>query len=380
MADTYHGNDAPLTRREAIARESRNADAPPPPPADDEAAVPADGAPESATPADPVPTPPAGAEPGAPESATPADPEPAPLATPAARTTSHTGGRAEDHRVKPAEATEDNLEADDEAAPAVVGDTHEWTLHDLADELGEEELGATTERHRRPRDVVAMILGGVGELLVTAGVFLGLFVVWQIWWTDVKASQHTAQVIEELAIPEAPDTTIQDVDKQTGPAPLPVIGDGPYAVMRVPAWGAEYQVPITEGVSLDEVLHQGLAGHYPETQPLGQVGNFALAGHRQSHGAIFLEVDQLEAGDAIVVETAETWYVYTVTSSEIVLPTDVEVIAPVPWQPEAEATSASITLTTCHPLWSTAERFIVYGELEYWAPRDSGTPAELEVA
>ena len=62
------------------------------------------------------------------------------------------------------------------------------------------------------------------------------------------------------------------------------------------------------------------------------------------------------------------------------LPTAVEVIAPNPGNPAEPATTASMTLTTCHPLWSTAERFIVYGELEYWAPRDSGTPAELEVA
>lgn len=251
---------------------------------------------------------------------------------------------------------------------------------DHADEDVEDEsaIAVGSQRHRRPRDIVAIILGGVGELLVTAGVILGLFVVWQIWWTDVKANQSNEAAIRELAIPEAPSTAIPESERRTDAAPLPLIGDGPYAVLRVPAWGSDYQVPVTEGVSLDAVLHQGLAGHYPETQPLGQIGNFALAGHRQSHGAIFNHVDQLQPGDAIVVETAETWYVYTVTGSAIVQPTDVSVIAPVPGYPDGEATSAAITLTTCHPLWSTAERFIVHGELEYWAHRDAGTPPELE--
>ena len=85
-------------------------------------------------------------------------------------------------------------------------------------------------------------------------------------------------------------------------------------------------------------------------------------------------------GDAIIVETAEYWYVYTVTDSAVVAPSEVEVIAPVPGNPGAEPTDAMITLTTCHPLWSTAERFVVHGRLDYWAPHDAGTPAELEVS
>lgn len=282
--------------------------------------------------------------------------------------------------------------AEDEADAPAVGQPgrfdedvlegeREWTFHELADEdLEDQGLGATTHRHRRPRDVIGTILGGVGELLVTAGVLLGLFVVWQVWWTDIKAGQHAASVIAEMGLPDASDNAIADGDKQTGPAPLPQMPEGAYAVLRVPAWGTSYMVPIEDGVGLDSVLHQGLAGHYPDTQGPGQIGNFALAGHRQSHGAIFRNVDQLQPGDALIVETADTWYVYTVTGSDIVAPTQVDVIAPVPGDPGAEPTTATITLTTCHPLWSTAERFVVHGELAYWAPRDAGTPAELEVA
>ena len=235
-------------------------------------------------------------------------------------------------------------------------------------------------RTKRKASLLWRFVGFVGELFITAGIVIGLFVVWQVWWTDVQANQHTSEVLAGMALPDAPDGTISDDAKQRGPAPLPAMPDGAYAVLRVPAWGSKYMVPIEEGVGLDAVLHQGMAGHYPDTQGPGQIGNFALAGHRQSHGAIFLHVDQLQPGDAIIVETAEYWYVYTVTDSAVVAPSEVEVIAPVPGNPGAEPTDAMITLTTCHPLWSTAERFVVHGRLDYWAPHDAGTPAELEVS
>ncbi|HHW82537.1 MAG TPA: class E sortase [Actinomycetales bacterium] len=230
-----------------------------------------------------------------------------------------------------------------------------------------------------------MFLGVAGELLITAGVFLGLFVVWQVWWTDLQAKQYTGGIINEMAIePPEQSQQIQDTDKRVDepaplpPPPLPDIPNGAYAILHIPKFGSGYQVPIAEGVSLDGVLHKGLAGHYPETAAVGQVGNFAIAGHRQSHGAIFHHIDTLAPGDSIVVQTADTWYVYQVNADpSVVLPTAVEVIAPNPGNPAEPATTASMTLTTCHPLWSTAERLIVHAELDYWAPIDSGTPAEL---
>ncbi|MDO5496199.1 MAG: class E sortase, partial [bacterium] len=238
-------------------------------------------------------------------------------------------------------------------------------------------------RHSRKPDALGVILGGVGELLITAGVFLGLFVVWQLWWTDLQARQYTGNVITEMALPAAPQDSIGDSDKRTDPAPVappppPGVPDGAFAILHIPTLGADYQVPIAEGVSLDGVLHKGLAGHYPDTARAGEVGNFALAGHRQSHGAIFLHIDQLTPGDPIIVQTTDTWYVYRVTEApSVILPTEVGVIAPNPMSPGAPPEVPMLTLTTCHPLWSTAERLIVHSELDYWAPLDSGTPPEI---
>lgn len=250
---------------------------------------------------------------------------------------------------------------------------------DLADELSglDSDVPAQegSRRHRR-RDPLGVILGVVGELLITAGVFLGLFVVWQVWWTDIQARSHTSGVVAELGF-ESQENVIDDSAKNTGPPPVGEVPDGAYAVLHVPAFGPDYKVPVMEGIGLEAVLHQGFAGHYPDTAQVGEVGNFALAGHRQSHGAIFLHVDQLQEGDPLIVQTADTWYVYRVTSHQIVDPTQVDVIAPNPVDPSAPAEQPMMTLTTCHPLWSIAERYIVHAELDYWAPTDAGTPAEM---
>ncbi len=75
--------------------------------------------------------------------------------------------------------------------------------------------------------------------------------------------------------------------------------------------------------------------------------------------------------------TDDAWFVYEVTDHEIVLPTDVDVIAPVPDQPGVEPNGSYITLTSCHPRFSAAQRWIVHGELKYWAPAGHGVPAEM---
>lgn len=242
---------------------------------------------------------------------------------------------------------------------------------------------ARPEAARRPPgpSAASRVVGVVGELLITLGVLLGLFVVWQLWWTDVEAGQTQQQLSATLdeTLPPSPDTV---APAGTGEAPValePLTGTT-FARLWVPRWDdgdTPFARTITEGVDRATVLDPLGIGHYPGTAMPGQVGNFALAGHRQSHGKPFYAVDKLAPGDALVVETADAWYVYRVTTSEIVPPTDVDVIAPNPSDPGAAPTAATITLTTCHPLFSTRERYVVHGELESWVPRDAGRPAEL---
>lgn len=239
---------------------------------------------------------------------------------------------------------------------------------------------AIREPRRRP-GVGSVLLGFFGELLITAGVLLALFVAWQLWWTDVEAAgvQRTLAAEYELTLPDSPDTV---GSAEFGPPPPTDQALEAETIGRlwVPRWGepgSPYSRTISEGTDRATVLDKLGIGHYSATAQAGEVGNFAIAAHRQSHGRPFYDIDKLQDGDELIVETADAWYVYTVVDSKIVAPTEVDVIAPNPFSPADVATERVITLTTCHPLFSTKERWIVHGVLDHWIPRESGRPAEL---
>ena len=252
----------------------------------------------------------------------------------------------------------------------------------------------------RPRSPTSTVIGVLGELAVTLGVLVALFAVWQLWWTDVAASATHARLAAEFSEvadyppgqPAVVETSRAEqtagAEQATDAAPAPERQDSPprigvpeqegvFALLRVPRWGEEYVVPIAEGVGREAVLNRLGIGHYPGTAMPGELGNSAIAGHRQTYGRPFFAVDRLSPGDALVVESDSAWYVYRVSEKKIVQPSAVEVIAPVPGRPGAEPTQAVITLTTCHPLYSTRERFIVHGDFDHWVPKSDGYPAVL---
>jgi len=236
----------------------------------------------------------------------------------------------------------------------------------------------------RTGHVVYGTLGVVGELLITAGVLLFAFLAWQLWWTDVEGNRAQAQVVRELERDPVPSPTAS----ATGPVVAPPRRDEPpvmaepphatpFATIQVPRWNGEPERPISQGVDRATVLDVLGVGHYPGTAMPGGVGNFAIAGHRTTYAKPFNRIQELQVGDPLVIRTADTWYVYRVTSTEIVAPSNVGVIAPVPNDPGATPTERLITLTTCHPMFSARQRFIVHGSLDYWAPVADGTLAEL---
>lgn len=235
-------------------------------------------------------------------------------------------------------------------------------------------------RHRSARrpGFLSGALGVVGELLLTVGALMLLFLIWQLWWTDVMADREHSDIIAGLE-DEWSDLDDEEIaPRQEGPPPVPdTIGDTMvWGTMHVPEFDRD-RFPLAEGVSLEEVLNVKGVGHYPETALPGQVGNFSVAGHRNTYGRAFEEIASLETEDAIVVETAEAFYVYEVTESLIVMPEDVEVIAPTPGQPDVEPTEEMLTLTACHPMYSARERYIVHAEFAYWTDRADGIPEAL---
>lgn len=214
--------------------------------------------------------------------------------------------------------------------------------------------------------VVRGVVGLLGELLVTLGLVLVLFVGWQLWWTDVVSDADAAQVV---------DTLQADFDNPEWVHPKQVkLGDA-YAIVRIPRFGATYARPLYEGTTRD-VLDRGI-GHYVDTAMPGDVGNFAMAGHRTTYGKPFNRIAELKKGDVVLVETATEWFVYRVTGHEIVPPTQVSVLLPVPNEPDAKATKATLTMTSCHPEFSARERYVVHAELDATYPHAQGVPADV---
>lgn len=223
--------------------------------------------------------------------------------------------------------------------------------------------------------------------MITLGVFMLAFVAWQLWWTDVEGDRAQAAIVENLDWAEVPTVTVDEAPVPATPsielrrdAPPPIAEPAQavtFATLLVPRWGADYERPMSQGIERSTVLDTLGIGHYPGTAMPGDVGNFAISAHRTTYGKPFTRITELQQGDALVVRTADTWFVYRVNSTEIVRPSDVQVIAPVPNDPAATPTERLITLTTCHPMYSARERYIVYGSLDYWMPASAGFPAEI---
>lgn len=225
------------------------------------------------------------------------------------------------------------------------------------------------------------LVGVLGELLLTLGALLALFLVWQLWWTDVVAGREQTGIIDGLEQEWGAVDDERVAPAQEGEPPVPETPQDTlvWATMHVPAFD-RVEFPLAEGVGMEDVLNVKGAGHYPETALPGEIGNMAVAGHRNTYGRVFEDIARLEPGDPIVVETADAFYVYEVTESLIVQPQDVEVIAPTPGAPDVPPTERMLTLTACHPMYSARERYIVHAEFAYWTDRADGIPEALATA
>jgi sortase A len=215
------------------------------------------------------------------------------------------------------------------------------------------------------------ITGVVGELFITAGVLVLLFVGYQLGWTNYQADRAAAANTDQL------ENAWERPGVSMGPEyDLPIQNGDPFAELYIPRLGKDYKVPIVQGVALDD-LAQGV-GHYPETAMPGDIGNFSVAGHRATNGEPFAYLDQVQTGDQVVVETATTWYTYEVYKKYIVQPTAVDVVLPVPNKPGAEPKRALMTMTTCNPRWASYERLIFHAKLTQALPKQVGTPSALQ--
>ncbi|MFI7006871.1 class E sortase [Streptomyces sp. NPDC050145] len=247
------------------------------------------------------------------------------------------------------------------------------------------------------------------EGAVTLGLVLLLFVAHQLWWTNRQAKAGAERQVQALErewerpggpTPDAgeagqppdaaagqPEQPAQDDDPAADSTPRTRTGTGSgtrtarqaprwdqaYAVLGIPRLGL--RVPVAQGVGKASVLNHGYAGHYPGTAQPGQAGNFALAGHRNTHGEPFRYINRLRRGDTLTVETKQATYTYVVDKG---LPQtsarDGGVIQPVPRSSVVSGAGYAqpgyyITLTTCTPEFTSRYRLVVWGTLRSMRPR-----------
>ncbi|MFM2438432.1 MAG: hypothetical protein RLZ55_1251 [Actinomycetota bacterium] len=227
---------------------------------------------------------------------------------------------------------------------------------------------------------------GLGEVLITLGLILLLFVAYTIWWTTFLSHRAAAAEADGLRNSWSASATPTPTPAPTGasaapvaPSPEPSASTGQaFALMTIPRLGNNMKsAPVLQGVSLDE-LAKGV-GHYPDSAMPGETGNFAVAAHRITYGEPLRHVDELQVGDNVYVETAGGWYTYRLIKTQLVLPDEVWTVAPKPFPNDPSFPTKLVTLTTCDPEYGNSHRWIWWGELV--AAQAKPTPApQLKVS
>lgn len=207
------------------------------------------------------------------------------------------------------------------------------------------------------------VLRAAGSALVALGVLVLLFAAYQLWGTWLLEAHHQselrAQFEKELPrsahaaaerLSRSPAHTTSGPPATAPPVDPPAVGQ-PLGLIDIPSIGVNQVV--VEGVGVAQ-LATG-PGHYPGTPLPGEVGNAAIAGHRTTHGRPFYNLQALVPGDQVDLTTAQGIFVFDVRQQSVVVPTDVSVLDPTP--------TAQLTLTTCNPRYSAAQRLVVHAAL-----------------
>ena len=198
------------------------------------------------------------------------------------------------------------------------------------------------------------VVRGVGKSLIAMGVLIFLFVGYQLWGTGIAEARDQKALKDQFSqrVSAVPSTGVPDAaaGASVEPPPAPVPGDA-VALIRIPELGLEKAV--VEGVGVPD-LKKG-PGHYSDTPMPGEKGNAAIAGHRTTYGAPFGELDKLSRGDPILVTTHAGDFRYEVDHLRVVDPSESWVLD--------NTDDDRLTLTTCHPKFSAAQRLIVVAKL-----------------
>ncbi|PBC83625.1 MULTISPECIES: class E sortase [unclassified Streptomyces] len=226
---------------------------------------------------------------------------------------------------------------------------------------------------RAAKDSPSLIASrALGEVFITLGVLMLLFVTYQLWWTNVRAEEEAGGAATNLQ---------HEWDKGGGEKKNLADGER-FGIMYIPK--LDVKAPIAEGIDKHRVLDHGMVGHYDKSSgiktamPWDKKGNFAVAAHRNTHGEPFRYVNKLTKGDKIIVETKSSYYTYEMESIlPQTSPSNTSVIGPVPPGSGFTGPGRYITLTTCTPEFTSTYRMIVWGKMVDERPRSKGKPDAL---
>lgn len=187
----------------------------------------------------------------------------------------------------------------------------------------------------------------IGRFLLVAGLLLLAFVGYRVWGTGIRQQADQRELEQKF------EETVTKTRNYSSQVPeLPLVGDAigkiNIPVIDVNAW-------LVAGAKLEQ-LERG-PGVFAGSPLPGQLGNVAIAGHRESYGGPFEHLDMLQKGDEIIFTTRQGTFTYRVTGSKVVSANEVSVIR------TDDPSSAILTLVTCHPKWTSKDRLIVRGEL-----------------
>lgn len=236
-----------------------------------------------------------------------------------------------------------------------------------------------------PRSRKAKLLRLIGSMCIGGAIFFAGMIINRLWISNYFSDKAAENAREELlaswnrptetTIPLlTPASTIAPAE--IGPINAPTDQEA-FALLYIPRIGNDvWATPIFEGVKSKQ-LNSGI-GHYPQSQLPGAKGNFSLFGHRNSNGQPFINIQNLQIGDEVIVETKDFWFEYTLKHDKIVRPTAVWVTG-INRLPElglaANEPYKVITLITCEPRHSTEKRWVWWGVLNAVYPRETPPPA-----
>lgn len=194
----------------------------------------------------------------------------------------------------------------------------------------------------------------VASIGLVAGLGISALALWNLIGSEQQASNNQQALAEEVPLVVNESAAGDGVSLKTGEV---------FAKLRAPRLGENYVRQIAEGTSMNEVLNKVGIGRYRTSSLPGEIGNFALAGHRAGNGGPFRNIDQFQAGDLVYVETAEAVFTYRYLETKVVAPDEVGVIAAFPEGMSVQTSNDKfLTLTTCTPIYINTERLIVWFE------------------